>query len=284
MTITADWQVEFHGLAMGDGTAYDFVNYEGFGIPEVIGSDVEILGRHGLAAGDDRVGGRFFELSFEVDGSGDTLDAKLAALGLAFAPGVVESPLNFRLPGVAGGGIRRINCRARGGFAPIGLERAFAGLAEVVVPLAATDPRIYDETLTTTVAPMTSTTGGMAWPIVWPRVWGTTASGIVTATNAGNFATGAVLTITGPVTNPRIENMTSGETLAVTLVVADGATLVIDTASRTVLLNGTASRYSTLTVDSRWWDLAPGANQIRYAADVATASTLSIAHRSAWIL
>ncbi len=284
MTVTADYQIEYGGLAMGDGTDYDFLNFEGFGIPEVISADTELVGRHGLAAGVDRLGGRFFELALEVDGTADTLDARLAALGLAFAPAGVETPFVFQIPGVAGGGVRRILARPRGAFAPIGLARAFGELAEVVIPLGATDPRIYDEAETSTETVLASTSGGLTWPLTWPLAWGTTLSGIIAPDNTGNFETGATLTMTGPVTNPRVENLTTGQLIGVTLVVADGSTLVIDLTERTVLLNGTASRMSALTAASEWWTLQPGENQIRYGADTATASTLTVRHRSAWIL
>ncbi len=284
MTVDADFEIEYGGLALGDGTDYDFVNIEGLGIPEVISSDSELVGRHGLAAGADRLGGRFFELSLEVDGTGDTLDARLAALGLAFAPAGDESPLVFQIPGVAGGGVRQIMCRSRGGFAPVGLARAHGEIAEVVIPLAATDPRIYDDAFTSTFAVLASTSGGLTWPLTWPLAWGTTLSGIITPDNEGNFETGALLAMTGPVTNPRVLNLTTGQTIGVTLVVADGSVLVIDLTERTVLLNGTASRMSTLTADSEWWALQPGENQIRYSADTATASILWMVHRSAWIL
>jgi hypothetical protein len=58
----------------------------------------------------------------------------------------------------------------------------------------------------------------------------------------------------------------------------------VDFDAKTVVLNGTASRYSTLTTDSTWWEIAPGTVNVRYAADTFDpASLLTLVWSSAWI-
>ena len=58
-----------------------------------------------------------------------------------------------------------------------------------------------------------------------------------TITNAGNFETGLIIEIAGPVTNPSVTVGT--ETLSYTGTVADGETLIIDTDKQTVKIGNT---------------------------------------------
>jgi hypothetical protein len=58
--------------------------------------------------------------------------------------------------------------------------------------------------------------------------------------------------------------------------------LVLDSASRTVLLGGTSSRYVWLTSLSRWFTLQPGANALRFDG-ASGAGSCAVSFRSAWI-
>ena len=285
MAVTADWQLAYNGLDLGDTTSFDLVDIEGLGIPAVNGADLELIGRDGLHPGVDRLGGRFFELSFEVDDA----PTNLAAFGAAFAPvdpegDPSELPLVFQIPGVAGGGIRRILCRTRAAATPIGLQRNRSDIAEVIVPLAATDPRIYAETESSDSTGLPAGSNGLTWPLTWPLVWGVTTSGALVLNNAGNFRTSPVLKIDGPVTNPRIANLTRDKAFEITIVVASGDHLLVDMAARTVLLNGTANRYGNIKTGSEWWSLAAGNNNVTFQAFTTGSATLTVTWRSAWIM
>ena len=102
---------------------------------------------------------------------------------------------------------------------------------------------------------MTTTTGGLTFDLTFDLTFSASSGGdTVTVTNDGNVPTPAVFTIDGPVSNPTIENTTLGKELSFDIVLGASDQLVVDTAARTVVLNGTASRYNTLTPDSEWFE------------------------------
>jgi phage-related protein len=118
---------------------------------------------------------------------------------------------------------------------------------------------------------------------VYPVVYGGGGSyGSIIATNLGSTEAPVTIRINGPVTNPTVRNVTTGESLGLTVVLAAGEFMDLDTKNHTVLLGGTANRYSTLTTP-QWWGLQPGTNEIRYFADITSASTVTVTYRSAWV-
>lgn len=110
--------------------------------------------------------------------------------------------------------------------------------------------------------------GGRSYPRSYPMTFGggsTEATGTVQWVNPGSYAEGApaVITIYGPVSSPRLDHQQSGCHLEFGVTVPYGQYLVIDLAAQSVMLGGTASRAGTITVDSAWFLLAPGANELR---------------------
>lgn len=282
MTITANTQVEFNGLRL-DGD-YEIQTIEGLAdYPEVRTSDQALLARHGLHPGTDLLGGRTVTMTVTVNG--DTVDAfynAVNALRDAFAPAGAEMPLSFWLNGIADNAAARVNCRPRRMSLPMASDW-WAGVATADIELFATDPLIYSDTLFSQTTTLPTSPTGLVWNLTWPLNWGgTSAAGSIFANNVGNFAASAVIRIDGPVTNPRVENVTAGKTIELNLVIATGDFVVIDTGDRTVLLGGTASRYSNLTNDSTWWDLQPGVNEVTFRASTTTSATMTLEFRSAW--
>lgn len=104
------------------------------------------------------------------------------------------------------------------------------------------------------------------------------AAGFSTSvTNAGDYDTEPVLTVTGPGgTNP-ITLTIGGRALVVETTVGSGQTLVVDTAAKTVTLNG-VSRLDLLANNSQWPQLAPGANAVGYSGG----GTPSLSHQAAY--
>lgn len=125
------------------------------------------------------------------------------------------------------------------------------------VGLAAPDPRKYSQqvhSVTTSAAPATGT--GLVFPVTFPVTWpASPPSGQVAVTNAGNFETRPVITITGPVTSPALISLTTGQTVSWTgLVLGVGSTLTVDfNARQAVDQNGT---YWPADVQSSWWVMA----------------------------
>lgn len=113
----------------------------------------------------------------------------------------------------------------------------------------------------------------------------TTAGTAVTVANAGDEEAGAVFTLTasGSVSNPTIYNTTTGQTFGLTLNMASGDTVTIDTRRgslrATLTHNGTATNViNNMTNGSSWIKLQPGNNSINYNASSGGASlTCSVA-------
>lgn len=279
--ITADWQLEFGGLLIGDGTPYDIVEMSGLDQPEVRFREQPRLQNHGVYSSDEFVDSRRIVLSITTSaGSHSELATLLDALAKAFMPGADEAPLVFQLPGYAK---RQVNVRVRRRSMTVNRDYMFR-LPGIVVELAASDPRIYSTTQSTQSWGLTNVTAGLTFSAGFDMSFG----GSVTASsrslnNAGTFATRPVCMIAGPISNPTITHEPSGKYLAFTGSLVAFEWLDIDLEARTVLLNGAASRYSWLTADSQWWELAPGANPIRFTAGAYDTGLLTVTWRSAWL-
>jgi hypothetical protein len=155
--------------------------------------------------------------------------------------------------------------------------------------LVAEDPRIYSF-VTNSVQVLAEILGGSDIGRGYDRTYDidygpANPNGQVLATNAGTTLTYPVLTVTGPGTNPSISNLTTGETLYLNYELAADELLTLDMLNRTVLLNGTASRYSAVDfIRSDWWGLMPGLNDVRVSFTThSTGASLRIDWRDAWL-
>lgn len=144
------------------------------------------------------------------------------------------------------------------------------------------DPRKYSAALHTTSTGLGTATGGLVFPATFPATFGSgSGGGQVQVTNAGNTDTPPLVTIPGPVDNPIIEHVELGRSLQLSISLASGDTLVLDADVKSVVLNGTASRESALTLP-QWFLLPPGVSTVRYRNSGGfTASQMQLAWRDA---
>ncbi|MFF2406716.1 hypothetical protein [Streptomyces sp. NPDC058092] len=145
-----DWTCEFGGLVMGaPDSPISIVAVDGLlSLPDVRSSDLTLVQRHGLYAGDDYMNGRTVTLTLEVYGSTrEEFTTALSAVYAAFQPAEREKPLRFRFPGVGGDLTGFVNVRPRKRSGPLDLNFAYR-VCNVVVEFFATDPHIYGDTLT----------------------------------------------------------------------------------------------------------------------------------------
>ncbi|WP_181383650.1 phage tail domain-containing protein [Streptomyces sp. NWU339] len=97
------------------------------------------------------------------------------------------------------------------------------------------------------------------------RTYGSSGtSGRLTAVNDGASPAYPVLRIDGPVTNPAIEQVTTGGVLALDATLQPGEYLIIDTRTRAVLFMGATPRRTWVRAGSTWPLLQPGANELAY--------------------
>lgn len=271
----AVWQWSYNGLAFGDGTSIDLVTAEGLDFPEVRTSDQPRALEAGLWPGSDLPGGRTVTLTLELVGVDDaTLGATLTALRAAFnVRQASESPLVFELPGDVA---KRIYCRTRRRSIPIN-QPYFYRVPQIVVQLAASDPRIYANTTSSGSAGIAVAGTGLTFNATPNFSFGGAASGgLIAVTNNGDAPAPWTATISGPIVDPRIILASTGEQLALVGSVAAGETLVLDRLTRTILLNGVASRYSWLQTGSVWFDIPVGADSVQFGA-TSGAGTLLLA-------
>ncbi|MFD0571656.1 hypothetical protein ACFQ0T_23640 [Kitasatospora gansuensis] len=101
----------------------------------------------------------------------------------------------------------------------------------------------------------------------------------------GNAAARPVLSINGPVVNPRIANAATGKVLEYRITLTEADRLTVDTGDGTVTLNGSVSRLGSASPSSTHeqdWTLVPGANQVEFSDDASdAAAALVIAWRDA---
>lgn len=294
-TGATSFQLLFNGLTMGDGTNYDVIQVEGLdSIPAVNQTDADKLRDWGQFMGAYYSTGREVIVDLEISAPPGSSDATFRAAVEAFEAAMMtypltELPLAFSLPGMQQT-TRQINARVLNRKLVIDYPY-MRHVATATVQFWATDPRMYDSELQTAVASLPAGNGGLSWPITWPTSWGSSSGGgTILATNAGNFETRPVITIFGPVDNPTIANVTSGQSLTFAITVNTGDSLVIDLSAKTVLyyVGGTGlggNRIGTMNRStSQWWVLVPGTSTIQYTANtVSTGSTMTLAWRSAWL-
>ncbi|MFD5509029.1 hypothetical protein ACFWIB_14800 [Streptomyces sp. NPDC127051] len=160
-------------------------------------------------------------------------------------------------------------------------------IAEYSLLVTAADPRRYSTTVLSQSTALPSVTGGLTLPITLPiTISATTVAGSITLTNAGSMATRPTLTIAGPVVTPTIVAALPGGSvtqIAYGATLQAGDVLVIDSAARTVVLNGTASRRLYF---SGTWPEIPANSSVTYSwsSPVYDSSALLTGTcRSAWM-
>jgi hypothetical protein len=182
------------------------------------------------------------------------------------------------------GAVRQLDCHVAGRLAFNSIDmRGFT--QRCAVPLRAADPTLYDPAQVAVTYGVGG--GGDSWTIPWAVPWGIGAATVDqtrTIVYAGSWRTFPVITITGPITNPVITNLTTGDKLDFTgITIAAANTYTIDLAygRKTITNQLGANKIADLTNDS---DLATfaleanpeapgGVNSIRVTGTGATSAT-----------
>lgn len=213
----------------------------------------------------------------------DSTPAAYRALVDSVIAATIVQPVE--LPLYLYGSTRLVNCRARRRSIPYDAEY-LRRAGEATIEFVATDPRIYDATLTQFTQAVAVAGSGRTYNRTYNMTYGAVAgsSGTFAVTNAGTFPTRGTVRITGPVDTPRFEAIDQGKVIQLAISLTAGDYIDIDMAAKSITLNGTASRYSTMTTNSAWFEILPGVNNLRYAADTTSVgSALELSFRSAWM-
>lgn len=272
-------QAEVDGLLLGDGTSYVVDRVRGFGIDQYRIFDRENQASDGGYGGKDLA--PIKRLGMTVAGFGVSVDD----LAEKMEPHESDDDaywLRFRWRGMTD--TRRIKVRPDL-FDPQTLPRHGHNVTDWRGPVEwrAVDPRFYADEETVENVAQASSTGGLTFPLTYPRTYGSGGSGVVFLENEGKADTFMVATITGPGGGPRVEHVGLGlQVNMADLTLGSGETVVVDFQARSVLLNGTSDRFNTLTSNSRFFPLKPGLNEIRFATATGSTATAELRFRSAW--
>jgi hypothetical protein len=287
-TIVSPLQFELMGLLLGDTSPYGVNGVTGLDLPSMRTADVGRSADHGVWRGADLSDGRTITLDLTVYGATSAaLEAALAALAAIMVPRPAEVPFAFMLPGE---GKRFCSVRPRRKAMPLTTDLQF-GAPDVALELYASDPRLYDITRQAASVQPTLAAGGFVtvWTSPLTPVGGSNP-GMVQVLNAGTFGSRPVITFAGPasgtLTVPSVVNVTQGLTLSFpTLSLNPGDSLVVDLDTRSVVLNGIASRRGSVGPGSTWFELPPNISQsLQFiGTDPSGTATMTVTWRNAWL-
>lgn len=125
--------------------------------------------------------------------------------------------------------------------------------------------------------------GGFAIPFGVPLDMSAGASTEAILTNAGNYQAYPIFTFVGPLTNPTIENLTTGKSLSLTYTLsADTDKIIIDTYLRTVIIepSGNVGRQY---VSGDFWTVDKGDNEIQLTAGVGESGKCTVSFRDTFL-
>ncbi|MEO6089277.1 MAG: hypothetical protein ABIQ18_39810 [Umezawaea sp.] len=285
-----EWTAEYRGLVIGTPeSALTFTEIAGLlDAPPVRTSDRATLNRHGEVSGQDWLGARTVTLTIEVNGDSATeFDAAMSAVVTAFAPTRDLAPFTFRFPGVAGGGPRVVWGKVRKRSTVIDWAYTHR-YATVLVELYCPNPMITDPSLSTGRTKVSNFGNGLRFPARFPLRFGASKpTEFIRVDNLGNFPTPFTFEVRGPIANPQIVNLTTGELIAISYVLLRDQWLVINTDTREVLLNGTTPQFLTPGRRTTWLTAPPGVNEIALRGarlpDPGFEPELIAQWRSAWV-
>lgn len=275
----SNWQFQFNGLTFGSGQAVKVKGVTGLGdLPTIRTGDAPRPRDHGELIGLDLYSGRDITFDLEAESSSGVVESTLLTLAAATLTGLTtEQPLWFQLPGLP---LLAVMCRPRKRTTTWDVGFQIGNVGVVSVQFHATDARVYTAPSLTATVGLPSPTAGLTFPVTFPVTFGTVAPSGVTVTNSGNTEIRPVLVITGPVTNPSVENASIAGNPVLTFsnpnqtgyTVAAGDQLVVDLDTHSILYyvggvssgSAPASRGNWLVAGSTWWNLPPGNNLIQF--------------------
>ena len=277
----ADYQLVYNGTTFGAGTAIQLLSASGLeDLPDIRSGDISRAFAHGEAPGLDLAAGRNVDLQLLVtdSGAGDYW-TNIETMKALSVPQTAELQLTYTLPGRAA---RTLMCRPRRRALTVDTDYQFR-YGAMSLQFHATDPRIYSSSFTSGALTLPTALTGLTFPATSPFVFTASGTGAtLIATNSGNTPAPWVAVLAGPLVNPTITLASTGSAISLGGTLAAGEVLTIDSLARSILLNGTASRYSWLATSSAWFSLPVGTSTVQFGG-ASGAGSLTFSYRSTWI-
>jgi hypothetical protein len=184
-------------------------------------------------------------------------------------------------------GPRSAMVRIRSGWEPTWVSQT---TFTYTITCIATDPLLYGpEVFAQTSLASTAGGTGRVWPRVWPTDWGLppgVTPGAVQVANSGSASYFPRLRIDGPVTNPVVSLVETGDVVRFDGAIAAGQHLDINwgTPRRVTLGDNAVNMRHKITYTGNWLAVPAGGGSISYTADDANpAALLSVwSYQGAW--
>lgn len=259
MTLTAVYSFSFNGLTFGGaGSPYQILSVDGLeSLPGIRNQDDNRGFNDGMFTGRDFLAGRNISMIIQTYGSGgnsaqvnfDLLQRKL----LPQSSGT--TPLYFKLP--TANTDQFVDVRVRGLTTTITPEYTYGQITSQL-ELFAPDPRYYNSN-TQTATFIYGIDQGRSYDRTYDLDYGGgTAYKQTTVTNSGWADTYPTIDVKGPITNPKVGNLTQNAELDFTCTLISTDHLVIDLYNKLVTLNGQPAR--NLLTSGEWFSAEPGNN------------------------
>ena len=284
----AVYQFSYNGFLFGSGTPYVINSVDGLAnLPELRVQDTDRGFNDGAFTGRDFLSSRTITFTMNIfAGSGNSASQNWDLMKVAFAPvqqlTSSNGLLQFQLSPTDTP--KRMTARVRSRQANIDPEYTY-GYIIAQVTMYAPDPRYYDETaVTTTITPTRASgrTYNRGYNLVYNQAITGASGSTATVANTGSGPVAPTVTITGPMSQPQITDLTTGNYLQLNYNLASTDTVTLDMTNNIVLLNGGTAR-NLLAGGSQWISVPAGStHQLFLSANTATGSA-SVVYRNAWI-
>jgi hypothetical protein len=164
--------------------------------------------------------------------------------------------LQFKLP--QSSAIQFFNARVRDSKTVITPDFTYGYITSQWI-FFAPDPKFYDNTQQSS-SMVVSNPLGRTYPRVYPRTYGGGSLATSTTVNNAGWATAyPIITVTGPITNPILGNITQGNYITIQGSFSNTDTLIVDLNQRLVTYNGVSAR-NLVAGGSNWFSAQPGSN------------------------
>lgn len=266
-TLTQQYSFSFNDQVFGgSGSPYQILSVDGLeGLPGIRNQDDNRGYADGMFSGRDFLAGRTISIIFNTFGTGNnSAQENFNTIQQALLPQQQgTTPLYFKLPAQVTQD-QFINARVRALHTTIDPNYTY-GYITSQVTFFCPDPSYYNDNLqTATLAylPPTGRTYNRVYNLVYDP---STAVITTTVNNVGWGITYPNISLVGPITDPILGNLTTGNSLAFNVTLSSTDVLNIDLYNKLVTLNGAPAR--NLLAYGTWFDAPPGNSTFTLTGD-----------------
>ena len=262
-TLTQVYSFAFNGQVFGGaGSPYQILSVDGLEALPGIRNQDDNRGYHdGMFTGRDFLNGRTISIIFNTFGNAlGSAQTNYNTIQRTLLPQTSgTTPLFFKMPNIPTSE-QFIQARVRALRTTVDPNYTY-GYITSQVDFFCPDPNYYNNNLQTSVMAI-SPVAGRTYNKTFNYTYGGGSSTVTTTiSNIGWATTYPNITITGPITNPIVGDLTSGNALYFTGTYSALDTLEIDLYNQLITLNGAPAR--NLLITGTWFDAPPG-NSLYY--------------------